>query len=248
MIKRILFLIAIIGVFIVAKAETDAEKIVRIYNTAVDLENTGKYSEAIKLYTQVYMLGEKVLSPMKLAELYEKGGTSKDYSESDKWLRIAADNGNKQAQCMLGDVYYYSGNLEASAFWYLKSAEQGYPGGQYKIALAYLDGEGVSQNNAQGLLWLRKAADNNYADAQDALAIIYGFGKNGIQRDVNEFVKWALRAAENGSSQSQYRAGSIYLHGIGGIKADKNKAIQWFKKAAAQGEPNAIQELSEMGY
>ena len=80
------------------------------------------------------------------------------------------------------------------------------------------------------------------------MAIVYGFGTNGVQKDINEFVKWALRAAENGNPQSQFRAGSIYLNGLGGMKIDKNKAIEWFKKAAAQGDQHAIQKLSELGY
>ena len=185
--KRILLIFSImLYVSQTVLGETNTEKIVRIYNTANNLEKSGKFSEAIKYYIQAYELGEKNFAPLKLAEFYALGkGTEEDFEESDKWLRISANNGNPQAQCMVGDAYYYGMgvpiNLKESAIWYLKAAEQGYPDGQFKIALAYLEGEGVSQDNTQGLYWLRKAADNDHPDAQDALAIIYGFGKNGVQ-------------------------------------------------------------------
>jgi len=210
--KKIIFIITfLLGCILTVSAETDAEKIVRIYNTANELEKSGRYNEAIRYYLQAYELGEKNFAPMKLAEFYALGkGTQENFVESDKWLRIAANNGNAQAQDMVGDVYYYgmgvTKNLQESAKWYLKSAEQGHSDAQFKIALAYLDGEGIPQNNSQGLLWLRKAADNNHPDAQDALAIIYGFGKNGVQKDEKEFVKWALKAANNGCAPSQFRA------------------------------------------
>lgn len=86
------------------------------------------------------------------------------------------------------------------------------------------------------------------SDAQDALAIIYGFGKNGVQKNETEFVKWAMKAAQNGSALSQFRVGSIYLNGIGGVEINKAEAIKWLKLAAKQGEPHAIQKLVELGY
>lgn len=252
--KLFSLIIALFGVAISLSAQSDSEKIISTYNQGVDYERKADYKNALALFKQAYALGEYYFSPMKIAEFYALGkGVPEDVTESSKWLMIAANNGNAKAQTMVGDLYYYgmggkTQSLSESAKWYIKAAQQDYPDGQFKIALAYLDGEGITQSNSQGLMWLRKAADNNHPDAQDALAIIYGFGKNGVQKDMNEFVKWALKAAENGNPQSQYRAGSIYLNGLGGIKSDKNKAIEWFKKAAAQGDQQAIQKLSELGY
>lgn len=196
--KRILFILTImLGVTLTTLGETEDEIIIRIYNTANEMENVGRYSEALAYYKQVYELGERTLSPMKISEFYALGkGVPENFVESDRWLRIAANYGNAQAQNMVGDIYYYgmgvAKNLPESAKWYLKSAEQGYSDAQFKIALAYLDGEGVAQNNQLGLSWLRKAAENNHPDAQDAMAIIYGYGKNGVQKDEKEFVKWAF--------------------------------------------------------
>lgn len=252
--KLFSLIIALFGVAFSMSAQTDIEKVINIYNQGVDYEHKADYKNALAQFKYAYELGDHTLSPLKIAEYYALGkGVSEDSAESSRWLMIAAENGNALAQNMVGDLYYYgigsiTKNLQESAKWYLKAAQQDYPDGQYNIALAYLDGEGVAQNNSQGLMWLRKAAENNHPNAQDALAIIYGFGKNGVQEDMKEYVKWALKAAENGSPQSQFRAGCIYLNGLGGITPDKNKAIEWFKKAAAQGDQNAIQELSELGY
>lgn len=96
--RIILFLTILLSTILTALSETYAEKIIRIYNTAVDLEKKERYSEALGYYRQAYDLGETNFAPMKLAEFYALGkGTPKNSDESDKWLIIAANNGNAHA-------------------------------------------------------------------------------------------------------------------------------------------------------
>lgn len=201
--KTLLSVIILFSLFINSYGQTNMEQALSIYNKSLSLEQKGQYAEALINYIKAYEFGEEYFAPMKISEFYALGkGIEKNYKESNKWLIIAANSGNPQAQNMLGDSYYYglggSMNLQEAAKWYLRAAEQGYVDAQFKIALAYLDGEGVAPNNDIGLTWLLKAANNNHPDAQDALAIIYGFGKNGVQQDEKEFVRWALKAAQNG--------------------------------------------------
>jgi len=54
---------------------------------------------------------------------------SKDYAEALKWVHKAADQGNAEAQCCLG-VMYYDGegvprNYGEALKWFRKSADQG---------------------------------------------------------------------------------------------------------------------------
>jgi TPR repeat protein len=51
----------------------------------------------------------------------------------------------------------------------VKAAEQGYAAAQYNLGLLYRDGQGVEQDFAKAVRWLRAAAEQDYAPAQAAL-------------------------------------------------------------------------------
>lgn len=63
------------------------------------------------------------------------------YSEAHSLLRPLAEQGNPEAQCVIGNVYQLGLGVEpdlaAAAEWYRKSAEQGY---------------GVASNNLAGMM------------------------------------------------------------------------------------------------
>jgi TPR repeat protein len=47
-----------------------------------------------------------------------------------------------------------------------KAAEQGDAASQHKLGVAYVNGQGVPQDKAQGLSWLRKALAQGHAETQ----------------------------------------------------------------------------------
>ena len=54
----------------------------------------------------------------------------KDYKEAVKWYKLAADQGNEEAQYKLGNCYYNGNgvdkNIEEAVKWYKLAAEQGH--------------------------------------------------------------------------------------------------------------------------
>lgn len=93
----------------------------------------------------------------------------------------------------------------------------------------YLDDEDYEM----AVKWLRKAAEQEHADAQFNLGRCYQNGL-GVPQDYNEAVKWYQKAAEQGDASAQTNLGLCYLGGDG-VPQDINKAIEWFQKAAEQG-------------
>ena len=81
--------------------------------------------------------------------------------------------------------------------------------------------------------WYAKAARQGYAPAQNALGLMYWFGR-GVRR--NEATAFALfqSAANSGFSSAQHNLGLMYLDGTAGIK---NEALgdAWLRVAAAGG-------------
>lgn len=63
--------------------------------------------------------------------------------------------------------------------------------------------------------WFRKAADQEYAIAQNDLGICL-FNGRGIAKDEAEGIQWTRKAAKNGSEQAQLNLAVFYFKGQGG--------------------------------
>jgi TPR repeat protein len=94
--------------------------------------------------------------------------------------------------------------------------------------------------------WYRKAAERNYAPAQNMLGFCYDTGW-GVPQDFFEAVKWYRAAAGQNYADAQYHLGGCYLNGdfLRGVPKDEVEAVEWFRKAAEQNHASA---QSALGY
>jgi len=114
-------------------------------------------------------------------------------------------------------------------------AEKGLPEAQYALACR-LDGvEGTSDQ--QILDWLKKAAEQNYIDAQNMLA-----RKFMDQRDYDQAYSWFEKSATQNDATGYWGLGVCHRDG-GGKYADEKKSAEYFKKAADCGDPKAMYEF-----
>ena len=114
-------------------------------------------------------------------------------------VQKAAEHGEAIASFSLGSIYETGadpvGRDEAkAATWYRKAAEQGLGTAQYRLALMYRDGRGVSRDTAEAIAWFRKAADGGEADAQIELGVLLSPG-HGAVSDIIEAHTWFNLAA-----------------------------------------------------
>ena len=79
-----------------------------------------------------------------------------------KWYRLAADQGEVQAQYCLGMMYYRGEGVPQdyvqAAKWYRLAADQGYAHAQANLGLKYSNGRGVPQDYVQAHKWYNLAA------------------------------------------------------------------------------------------
>jgi TPR repeat protein len=101
----------------------------------------------------------------------------------------------------------------------------------------YRNGQGVVQDYAEALRWLRKAAEQGNALAMGNLGVMYA-NAQGVAQDYTAAVSWWLRAAEQGEVISQTHLGSAYYFGQG-VPQNHGEAAKWFLLAADQGYANA---------
>lgn len=117
-------------------------------------------------------------------------------------------------------------------------AEKGDAPSQYELGRALDRGRlGVATNQAEAVKWYRKAAEQNFAEAQCNLGGSYGLGR-GVAQDYVEAVKWSRKAAEQNYAPAQYDLGCCYARGYG-VAKDAVEAVKWYRKAAEQNDPSA---------
>lgn len=122
-------------------------------------------------------------------------------------LRQSAENGDKQAQLMLGTMYEdglggLPADLREAASWYEQAAKQNYPKAQYNLGLLYEDGRGVNQNYNQAAYWYDQAAKAGFTEAQNNLGVLYVLG-NGVKKDSKKAEKLFADAASRGNADAK---------------------------------------------
>lgn len=122
-------------------------------------------------------------------------------------LRQSAEDGDKQAQLMLGTMYEdglggLPADLREAASWYEQAAKQNYPKAQYNLGLLYEDGRGVTQNYNQAAYWYDQAAKAGFTEAQNNLGVLYVLG-NGVKKDSKKAAKLFTDAASRGNADAK---------------------------------------------
>jgi TPR repeat protein len=114
----------------------------------------------------------------------------------------AAHAGHMRAQFMLGQMYEPDNGLPAdavaSAYWFEKSALQGYPYAQWVHGLNLLNGSGVERNEARALDFIRRAAEGRFEGAIEFVADAYAAGTHGYPKDESRAEIWRRRLDEPG--------------------------------------------------
>jgi TPR repeat protein len=169
--------------------------------------------------------------------LYANGqGVPQDYKEAIKWYRLAAEQGDSDAQGNLG-VFYEKGqgvpqDYEEAVKWFRLAANQGDADAQHRLGVMYNDGQGVHQDYKEAIKWYRLAASNGNASAQFNLALMYAKGKH-IAKDYKEAVKWSRLAADQSHAAAQGLLGIMYEYGQGGVSPNRVVACALYMLSAA---------------
>ena len=186
-------------------------------------------------------------------------------NEGVEWLTKAAEQGNADAQTVLG-IYYEDKDAGKSLEWYRKAAEQGVGQAQWEVGrVLYRSGDEAQIREA--IPYLTNASENGHGMACATLARCYAEGK-GVKQDLKRAVslnkkgaelnvipcmiwlsfndpdtskrhEWLLKGAELGDANCQYLVGMNYHNGLG-VAKDINKALEWYRKAAEQGHKDSL--------
>ncbi len=115
----------------------------------------------------------------------------------------------------------------------LDEALKGDAKAQYDMGLAYAAGTGAMRDHRTAVIWLEKAARQNYVDAQYDLGMIYMFTEDESLRSPEKAGNWFMMAAEQGHLRAQNALAAAYAGGQA-IEQSHEKALAWWRRAAAQ--------------
>ena len=104
----------------------------------------------------------------------------------------------------------------------------------------YAEGDGVPKDNAQALIWLRKAADTGRDVALFNLGLTYA---TGVPPDFAQAAVWYRKAADKGNVAAQINLGSLYASGEG-VPKDFILAYMWADLAASRAQDDETRELA----
>ena len=143
-----------------------------------------------------------------------------DFKKAFELLQPLAEEGNAEAQFLLGSLYINGQGVEKDdtegLSWIMKAARQEYDqarlsafsiysglaglgdaGAMYNLGYMYLNGWGGEQDTDAGMTWLESAAKKGHERSAKVLSIIYAEGKFGIPPDGDKASFWGNLAVES---------------------------------------------------
>jgi TPR repeat protein len=172
------------------------------------------------------------------------------YASSAESLLAAADQGDADAQALVGRAY--DGGLAGfpedpytGVAYYQAAAEQGQVMAINNLGFLYDIGRGVNEDPVTAAYYFAVAADLGSAFGQSNLASMYLDGRGVQQNDAEAFRLYSLSAAR-GHPPAQ--SGLAWMHQNGrGTRVNMDEAVRLYRIAARAGDDQAIEALNEMG-
>ena len=169
-------------------------------------------------------------------------GVKLDKAEGMRLIRLAADQGDSEAQRDVGKNYEFgwvgAENLHEALAWYQKAADNGDGDSQWRIGMAFVNGEERKADPAQAVEWFRRSADSHSTQGMTSLAVMYATGE-GVKQDWERARELYEEAAEGGEAHALLNLSGMYLRGEG-VDVDPVHGFVLLSKAAQMGDEQAV--------
>lgn len=109
---------------------------------------------------------------------------------------------------------------------------------QFEIGSMYLNVHHSGIEAGEALKWLRLAAAQGDASAENDLGLMYMSNELGVPEDDVEGANWYRLSADQGYATAQRNLGYCYYAGVG-VTQDYAEAAKWYHLAAVQGDHSA---------
>lgn len=159
------------------------------------------------------------------------------------WFKKAAAAGDVQAQMYCAAAYLFGlgtkENSDTARKYYIDAAKAGNALAQYTLGMHFLESRD-QRNKKLGAVWLTKAADQGFTEAQAKLGELYANG-SVVTRDNNKAVDLLMKAAAQNSSSAMTTLGELAIK-QNQIETGKD----WLTKAANAHNGRAAMSLARL--
>jgi len=142
------------------------------------------------------------------------GDFPKDFVAAEKYFKIAADMGNREAQHKLGLMYQYgyvTKDMEMAVKYHTMSAKQGTALSAYQLSLIYQQDE--CRNYHKAFQYAEIAANSGIMEGEFVYANLLFWGR-GCEADVNKAYEMYEKAYKHGMYQAKFMMEKIENHTI----------------------------------
>ena len=203
--------------------------------------------KATELFRKAADMGNATAQLWMYAILKEK---ETNYPEAMKYLRMAAEQYDKDAMYELG-LCYYNGKCglkkdpEQALYWYRIAAEHNSPQALRNLGIVYHEGLcNIAVDKEAAFRYTKQAADLDDGLACWQTSYYYERG-DGVAIDVEKAIYYAKKGAYLGDRHSQYYYGGYLMEGANGLEKNEKLAFDYFMKSAEQGLNYAILAVAE---
>jgi TPR repeat protein len=113
-----------------------------------------------------------------------------------------------------------------------------------QLAQCYLEGNGVDIDQTMGLAWLQQAYLHGDLQAAHNTAVIYEYGKYGVEIDIYLAAKWFKGSGLAGNVESMAEYAMCLELGCGVEQSDE-EALEWYRRAAELGHATSNFSVGE---
>lgn len=176
-----------------------------------------------------------------LAICYQNGeGVRRNEARAFELRQDAAERGHARSEVWLAFAWIDGIGCEkdvARGCALLESLARDDPEVAHDYADRLLDGPGVEQDAAAGLVWMRDAASRDYAPALTYLGVLHWYGRF-VEQDRAKAIDLYRRAAELGDPYALANVGFATLSGDG-VPRDVTVGVELLETAATRGNAHA---------
>ncbi len=172
----------------------------------------------------------------KLGELVENNG---DETAALAHYQAAADQDHLFAQFTLGSLCRLLGKSQDAIQWYRRAADHGHVDSMYQLGLLLKVTEPL-----QAAVYLRKASEQQHANAQFQMGQLHTYGLGVKQSDLDA-ARYYRQAAELGHPRAQLELAKMEYFGTG-IAMNRAAARERLQRLATKGDADAQMLLKEL--
>ena len=203
--------------------------------------------KSVQWYKKAADLGCYVSQCHYALALLENDTIEENIDVATELLTQSASNNYSLAQYILGTMHISAidsePDVQKGIYHLFHAAKNNHLQAQTDLGWFYLTSD-TFQRPSEGIKWLKRAAEQDFHEAQFLLGRAYIEGI-GVKKDVTTGLEWLTIAAEAGDADAQLTLGIYYAKGTV-VPHSFDLALKWLEKAADQGEYEAMFYIGEI--